>query len=246
MTPTSVGSAGLRPTLRNARDGRYPTEALRPSRGILGRESGRRTAYRCARSPLGDSWSDVTQMLSRSILSPRQPAQIAKHVRLSSREPQGVSVMPWGLTPAHLIIILVIVLIVVGPGKLPDTGAAIGKALRGFKDAVETGEVHPDAPPQTAQPMPPQYPAQPPYQPPYQQQPPQYPVQPPYQQPQYPPPPMPAQPPYQQPYGQQPYGQQPPQYPVQPPYPPPPIPAQPNVPPADQPAPPPGEPPQKG
>lgn len=48
--------------------------------------------------------------------------------------------MPWGLTPAHLIIILVIVLIVVGPGKLPETGAAIGKALRGFKDAVETGE----------------------------------------------------------------------------------------------------------
>ena len=44
--------------------------------------------------------------------------------------------MPWGLTPAHLIIILVIVLIVVGPGKLPDTGAAIGKALRGFKDAM--------------------------------------------------------------------------------------------------------------
>jgi sec-independent protein translocase protein TatA len=49
--------------------------------------------------------------------------------------------MPWGLTPAHLVIILVIVLIVVGPGKLPDTGAAIGKALRGFKDAVDTGEV---------------------------------------------------------------------------------------------------------
>ena len=43
----------------------------------------------------------------------------------------------WGLTPAHLIIVLVIVLIIVGPGRLPDTGAAIGKALRGFKDAVE-------------------------------------------------------------------------------------------------------------
>jgi sec-independent protein translocase protein TatA len=48
--------------------------------------------------------------------------------------------MPWGLTPAHLIIILVIVLIVVGPGKLPDTGAAIGKALRGFKDQMEDKE----------------------------------------------------------------------------------------------------------
>jgi sec-independent protein translocase protein TatA len=48
--------------------------------------------------------------------------------------------MPLGLTPAHLVIILVIVLIVVGPGKLPETGAAIGKALRGFKEAVDTGE----------------------------------------------------------------------------------------------------------
>jgi TatA/E family protein of Tat protein translocase len=43
-----------------------------------------------------------------------------------------------------LVIILAIVLIVVGPGKLPETGAALGRALRGFKDAVE-GEARPDA-----------------------------------------------------------------------------------------------------
>ena len=75
--------------------------------------------------------------------------------------------MPWGLSPAHLIIILVIVLIVVGPGKLPDTGAAIGKALKGFKDSVE-GKDSPaaDAPVQAAPPVqpapqyPPQYPPQ--------------------------------------------------------------------------------------
>ena len=41
-----------------------------------------------------------------------------------------------GLTPAHLILILVIALIVIGPGKLPETGAALGKALRSFKDAT--------------------------------------------------------------------------------------------------------------
>jgi sec-independent protein translocase protein TatA len=58
--------------------------------------------------------------------------------------------MPWGLTPAHLIILLVIVLIVVGPGKLPDTGAAIGKALRGFKDSMDGNE-----PGQTAAAQPP-------------------------------------------------------------------------------------------
>ena len=75
--------------------------------------------------------------------------------------------MPLGLTPAHLIIILVIVLIIVGPGKLPDTGAAIGKALRGFKDAMDGNENNQAA--QTPEP-----PAQPPVQ--------QQPVQPPVQQ----------------------------------------------------------------
>ena len=41
------------------------------------------------------------------------------------------------VSPVHLIIILVIALIVVGPGKLPDTGAALGRAIRGFRDAVD-------------------------------------------------------------------------------------------------------------
>jgi sec-independent protein translocase protein TatA len=64
--------------------------------------------------------------------------------------------MPWGLTPAHLIILLVIVLIIVGPGKLPDTGAAIGKALRGFKDSMDGVE-----PGQTAAAQPPAAPVAP-------------------------------------------------------------------------------------
>jgi sec-independent protein translocase protein TatA len=34
-----------------------------------------------------------------------------------------------------LIIILAIVLIVYGPGKLPEVGAAIGKAMREFRNA---------------------------------------------------------------------------------------------------------------
>jgi TatA/E family protein of Tat protein translocase len=42
----------------------------------------------------------------------------------------------FGLTPAHLIIILVIALIVVGPGKLPEVGSAIGKSIREFQKAV--------------------------------------------------------------------------------------------------------------
>jgi sec-independent protein translocase protein TatA len=35
--------------------------------------------------------------------------------------------------PTHLIIVLVIVLIVFGPGKLPQIGGAIGQSLREFK-----------------------------------------------------------------------------------------------------------------
>jgi sec-independent protein translocase protein TatA len=44
------------------------------------------------------------------------------------------------LQPMHLIIILVIVLIIFGPGKLPELGGSIGKAIRGFKKAMEEPE----------------------------------------------------------------------------------------------------------
>jgi sec-independent protein translocase protein TatA len=76
--------------------------------------------------------------------------------------------MPWGLSPAHLVIIVVILLIVVGPGKLPETGAAIGKTLRGFKEAMDTGETgkSPAGTQQQVQGQPPyaaQYPPQQPY-----------------------------------------------------------------------------------
>jgi TatA/E family protein of Tat protein translocase len=40
-----------------------------------------------------------------------------------------------GLSPAHLLIILVIALIVIGPAKLPEVGAAIGKSFREFQKA---------------------------------------------------------------------------------------------------------------
>ena len=40
----------------------------------------------------------------------------------------------------ELLVILVIVLVVFGPGKLPDVGKAIGDALRGFKKALKESE----------------------------------------------------------------------------------------------------------
>lgn len=42
--------------------------------------------------------------------------------------------------PMHLIVILAIVLIIFGPGKLPDMGSAIGKAIRGFKESMNEPE----------------------------------------------------------------------------------------------------------
>jgi len=41
-----------------------------------------------------------------------------------------------GLTPAHLLLILIIALIVIGPGKLPELGAAVGKSLKEFQKAA--------------------------------------------------------------------------------------------------------------
>jgi len=48
----------------------------------------------------------------------------------------GVSVLqPW-----HVIVILVIVLVVFGPGKLPMLGRAVGDTVRDFKKAVNDDE----------------------------------------------------------------------------------------------------------
>jgi sec-independent protein translocase protein TatA len=40
------------------------------------------------------------------------------------------------LQPMHLLVILIIVLIIFGPGKLPQIGAGLGKSIREFKKAM--------------------------------------------------------------------------------------------------------------
>ena len=40
------------------------------------------------------------------------------------------------LQPMHLIVILIIVLIVFGPGKLANMGSQLGKGMREFRDAT--------------------------------------------------------------------------------------------------------------
>ena len=46
----------------------------------------------------------------------------------------------FGLGLPELLLILVIALIFFVPGKLPDIGAALGKSMREFKQAVNTVE----------------------------------------------------------------------------------------------------------
>ena len=55
------------------------------------------------------------------------------------------------LQPWHLIIILVIILVVFGPGKLPQLGKAVGDSMRDFKKAIDHSpeEAAVDLPPGT-------------------------------------------------------------------------------------------------
>ena len=43
----------------------------------------------------------------------------------------------FGLGTSELMIILVLVLIIFGAGKLPQVGASLGKGLRSFKEGVK-------------------------------------------------------------------------------------------------------------
>lgn len=44
--------------------------------------------------------------------------------------------MPFKIGPMELVLILIIVLIIFGAGKLPEIGSSMGKAIRGFKKAA--------------------------------------------------------------------------------------------------------------
>jgi sec-independent protein translocase protein TatA len=46
----------------------------------------------------------------------------------------------FGIGMPELIIILVIILIIFGAGKLPEIGAGMGKAIRNFKGATSESE----------------------------------------------------------------------------------------------------------
>ena len=49
--------------------------------------------------------------------------------------------MPFGvIEPWHLVLILIIALVVFGPGKLGDVGGALGRGIREFKTSMTIEE----------------------------------------------------------------------------------------------------------
>ncbi|MDQ6816358.1 MAG: twin-arginine translocase TatA/TatE family subunit [Actinomycetota bacterium] len=56
------------------------------------------------------------------------------------------------LQPTHLLFILVIALLVLGPKRLPEVGRSLGRGLRDFKDAIsgEDRERHDEVPSYTS------------------------------------------------------------------------------------------------
>lgn len=50
----------------------------------------------------------------------------------------------FGLGTNELVIILILVLVVFGAGKLPQVGGSMGKALRNFKDGMREAEEEKD------------------------------------------------------------------------------------------------------
>jgi sec-independent protein translocase protein TatA len=46
-------------------------------------------------------------------------------------------------SPMHLLVVLVIAVLVLGPKKLPDAGRSLGSGIRQFKDSLEGKEKTP-------------------------------------------------------------------------------------------------------
>ena len=60
-----------------------------------------------------------------------------------------------GISPVHLLIFLVIVILIFGTKKLGNIGSDLGKAIKGFKDGVKGDEDKPAAQAPAAPPAPP-------------------------------------------------------------------------------------------
>ena len=43
-------------------------------------------------------------------------------------------------SPMHLLIVLIVAVLVLGPKKLPEVGRSLGSGIRSFKDSIEGNE----------------------------------------------------------------------------------------------------------
>ena len=59
------------------------------------------------------------------------------------------------LQPTHLIFVLVVALLVLGPKRLPEAGRALGKGIRDFRSAIGGEDDHSHTIPTEAVPVPP-------------------------------------------------------------------------------------------
>ena len=59
--------------------------------------------------------------------------------------------MPFGIGVTELVILLVVLLIIFGPKRLPEMGRSLGKGMREFKDSI-SGKDDDDEPCTTASP----------------------------------------------------------------------------------------------
>jgi sec-independent protein translocase protein TatA len=69
--------------------------------------------------------------------------------------------MPFNIGPFELLLVLILALLILGPGKLPEVGSAIGKTLREFRnatsevdEAVKAADLSKPAPVRSEQPRP--------------------------------------------------------------------------------------------
>lgn len=50
------------------------------------------------------------------------------------------------VTPTHLLLILAVALLVLGPKRLPEAGRGLGSAIRGFRESLSMPESSHDQP----------------------------------------------------------------------------------------------------
>ena len=58
--------------------------------------------------------------------------------------------MPFNIGPFELLLVLILALLILGPGKLPEVGGALGRTIREFRkastDVQDSLNVDPDSP----------------------------------------------------------------------------------------------------